>query len=83
LIKIIPKYIYITNGILFFQILLIKTIPKLKGPLQPLASAGAGGKGVGGYGGYSTGTIQPPHIRASILSAIEDKIKKRLREKIG
>ncbi|EYB88637.1 hypothetical protein Y032_0243g3472 [Ancylostoma ceylanicum] len=31
----------------------------------------------------STGTVQPEHIRASILSALEDKLKMRLREKIG
>ncbi|KAK6748217.1 hypothetical protein RB195_001065 [Necator americanus] len=31
----------------------------------------------------SSGTLQPEHIRASILSALEDKLKMRLREKIG
>ncbi|KHJ96419.1 Ras family protein [Oesophagostomum dentatum] len=31
----------------------------------------------------SSGTIQPEHIRASILSALEDKLKMRLREKLG
>jgi len=35
-----------------------------------------------GYG-YNASTIQPAHIRASMISAIEDKLKKRLREKTG
>lgn len=33
--------------------------------------------------GYSTSTIQPTHIRASLLSAVEDRIKAKLRDKIG
>ncbi|KAL3108431.1 hypothetical protein niasHT_015353 [Heterodera trifolii] len=32
---------------------------------------------------YGTGTIQPTHIRASLLSAVEDRIRQRLRDKIG
>uniref|UniRef100_A0A914UGN8 UEV domain-containing protein n=1 Tax=Plectus sambesii TaxID=2011161 RepID=A0A914UGN8_9BILA len=31
----------------------------------------------------SSGTIQPEHIRASLLSAIEDRLRQRLREKLG
>ncbi|VDM50557.1 unnamed protein product [Toxocara canis] len=31
----------------------------------------------------AVGTIQPEHLKASILSAVEDKIKQRLREKLG
>ncbi|VDL75754.1 unnamed protein product [Nippostrongylus brasiliensis] len=41
-------------------------------PIPPLPSAAA-----------STGTLQPEHIRVSILSALEDKLKVRLREKIS
>jgi ESCRT-I complex subunit TSG101 len=33
--------------------------------------------------GYSFGTIQPSHIRASLITAIEERIRQRLREKIG
>lgn len=32
---------------------------------------------------YGTGTIQPTHIRASLLSAVEDRIRQKLRDKIG
>jgi len=35
-----------------------------------------------GYG-YSNSTIQPTHIRASLLSAVEDKIRQKVRNKIG
>ncbi|VDP11538.1 unnamed protein product [Heligmosomoides polygyrus] len=31
----------------------------------------------------TAGTVQPEHIRASIISALEDKLKMRLREKMG
>uniref|UniRef100_A0A7I4YIM6 Tumor susceptibility gene 101 protein n=1 Tax=Haemonchus contortus TaxID=6289 RepID=A0A7I4YIM6_HAECO len=31
----------------------------------------------------STGTLQPEHIRVSIISALEDKLRMRLREKMG
>uniref|UniRef100_A0A914N3L6 Tumor susceptibility gene 101 protein n=1 Tax=Meloidogyne incognita TaxID=6306 RepID=A0A914N3L6_MELIC len=34
-----------------------------------------------GYG-YSNSTIQPTHIRASLLSAVEDKIRQKVRNKI-
>jgi hypothetical protein len=30
-----------------------------------------------------TGTIQQSHIRASLISAIEDRIRQRLREQLG
>ena len=39
-----------------------------------------------GFGsGYSTptNTLQPSHIRASLLSAVEDRIRQRLADKIG
>lgn len=32
---------------------------------------------------HLSGTIQPEHLKASLLSAVEDKIRKRLREKLG
>lgn len=32
---------------------------------------------------HSTGTLEPEHIRRSIITALEDKLKMRLREKMG
>jgi len=32
---------------------------------------------------YSTGTVTSEHIKASVLSAVEDKIRTRLREKVA
>ncbi|KAI1714519.1 UEV domain-containing protein [Ditylenchus destructor] len=43
------------------------------------AAAGMGSN----WPGYDTGTIQSSHIRASLISAVEDKIKNKLRDKIG
>jgi len=45
-------------------------------PPPPMQQIGSG------YG-YSTSTIQPTHIRASLLSAVEDRIKQKLRDKLG
>lgn len=36
-----------------------------------------------GAGSYAYNTVQSNHIRASLVSAVEDKIRNRLREKIG
>jgi len=33
--------------------------------------------------GSGTGTIQPEHIRASLISAVEDKLRSKLRDSIG
>lgn len=40
--------------------------------------------GTGAVGsGYSFGTIQPSHIRASLISAIEERVRQCLRDKLG
>lgn len=43
-------------------------------PMPPLSSA------VGGASSSGTGTITDEHIRASLMSAVEDKLKRRMRE---
>lgn len=58
-----------------------------RGSLNKLGGGGAsaGGGGGGGYypAGGGTGTIQSSHIHASLLSAVEDKIRQKLTDKIG
>jgi len=60
-----------------------------RGSLNTLGGGGASAGGVGGTGsgyypaGGKTGTIQSTHIHASLLSAVEDKIRQKLTDKIG
>lgn len=55
--------------------------PYVNVPSAAPASTSIGSGAVGG--GYSFGTIQPSHIRASLVSAIEERIRQCLREKLG
>lgn len=35
------------------------------------------------HGSVGSGTVQPEHLKASVMSAVEHKIRQRLREKLG
>lgn len=35
------------------------------------------------HGNVGSGTVQPEHLKASVMSAVEHKIRQRLREKLG
>lgn len=51
-------------------------------PYMNMPSAAPSGSS-GNMLSYPTGTIQASHIRVSLLSAIEDKIRQRLRDQLG
>ncbi|KAH8257559.1 hypothetical protein KR038_011430 [Drosophila bunnanda] len=63
------------------------------GPYPPYMNFPQPGGGNGGYppaGGYnpssnasSTGTITEEHIKASLISAVEDKLRRRIQEKVN
>jgi len=52
----------------------------------PPYPGGGGGGAFGGFGGAAqggTGTITEEHIKASLISAVEDKVKRRLQERVN